>query len=407
MRPAAIAATSARLIRRVARHVKLARTKAKAITAILICSTDGPATGNAPVVTRPTPGNGMMNWDGRMKTVIGQTDNGSTSARHKKAGKDRKMNRCTKEDNWVEKALFPERETREFIDLTPAMTQDETGLPFRYRVDEWLPETRGLKGRWRKGTCLYRDCENQKNKAIAHAIECRKEGITCRIYDEMEKKYLSHFLFIDLTPAMTPEEIESALSGSEGCQDLSDNFLTSARHKKAGKELNMRKFVPCRGGIDEHEHTVYCGCPSQGFGGWVDDSGLFCSCGCQDKIGIDPSIGGSQSQLDLTPAMTPEEIESALSGPEGDSKAVARAIEAAIAETPCPKDESSAMHLAAQVMGSKGGSRKSPAKTRANSANGKKGGWPKGRPRGTRTAGGETPSGVTWPREFTEKDLPF
>ena len=81
--------------------------------------------------------------------------------------------------------------------------------------------------------------------------------------------------------------------------------------------------------------------------------------------------------IDLTPAMTPEEIE------------------AAIAETPCPKDSDTAMRVAASLMGKKGGSRKSPAKTRANSANGKKGGWPKGRPR--RTAGGESQTGTTWP----------
>ena len=53
----------------------------------------GHATGNAPVVTHPIPGDGMMNWDGRMKTEIGQT-NGSfpTSARHKTAGKREKWN---------------------------------------------------------------------------------------------------------------------------------------------------------------------------------------------------------------------------------------------------------------------------------------------------------------------------
>jgi len=104
--------------------------------------------------------------------------------------------------------------------------------------------------------------------------------------------------------------------------------------------------------------------------------------------------------------------------------------------------------LAASIMGSKGGRAKSPAKTRACSKNGKKGGWPKGKPRAHRTAGGEAQTGATWPekelrcpdcgnidhermerhqkygkhlkckscekeflhvafREFTEKDLPF
>jgi len=62
--------------------------------------------------------------------------------------------------------------------------------------------------------------------------------------------------------------------------------------------------------------------------------------------------------IDLTPAMTPEEIESALTG-------------TATTWTP-------------STMGRKGGSRKSPAKTRACSRNGKKGGWPKGKPRGKR-----------------------
>jgi len=102
-----------------------------------------------------------------------------------------------------------------------------------------------------------------------------------------------------------------------------------------------------------------------------------------------PGIGEVQSiedvdEIDLTPAMTPEEVKEAMSGPENDSKAIARALKSA-----------------ASIMGSKGGKAKSQAKTQACSENGKKGGWPKGKPRGSRTAGGKAQTGAIWP----EKEL--
>ena len=90
--------------------------------------------------------------------------------------------------------------------------------------------------------------------------------------------------------------------------------------------------------------------------------------------------------VNLTPAMTPEEIESA------------------IAETPCPKDSDTAMSLAASVMGRKGGLSKSPKKLAAIRKNSKLGGWPKGKPRGPRTAGGEAQAGTTWPQGMEVAD---
>jgi hypothetical protein len=68
-----------------------------------------------------------------------------------------------------------------------------------------------------------------------------------------------------------------------------------------------------------------------------------------------------------------------------------------------PKGNMSEMSMAASIMGRKGGKSKSPAKVAAVRANGKKGGRPR-----KFTAGGETQTGATSPtREFTEKDLPF
>lgn len=128
------------------------------------------------------------------------------------------------------------------------------------------------------------------------------------------------------------------------------------------------------------------------------------------------------NSIDLTPAMTPEEIEADVVRPdpfpsekrpfEASAKMLVEMNPGILSWTP-------------STMGKKGGSRTSPAKTRACSENGKKGGWPKGKPRGPRTAGGEAPGGSTFidmknyksmivvdgygniTREFTKKDLPF
>ena len=111
--------------------------------------------------------------------------------------------------------------------------------------------------------------------------------------------------------------------------------------------------------------------------------------------------------IDLTPAMTPEEIEKAARNERIFASARTmvdeKQIESIIAETPCPKDETEAMRMAAQIMGRKGGKVRSPLKTEKCRENGKKGGAPR-----KFTAGGETPGGATWPtKEFTNDDLPF
>ena len=85
-------------------------------------------------------------------------------------------------------------------------------------------------------------------------------------------------------------------------------------------------------------------------------------CGSLTIDDTDPcSCGYPGKAIDLTPAMTPEEIE---------------AVKKIYIDPDIPWTPS--------TMGKKGGSRKSQAKTRACSRNGKKGGWPKGKPRGKR-----------------------
>jgi len=68
--------------------------------------------------------------------------------------------------------------------------------------------------------------------------------------------------------------------------------------------------------------------------------------------------------IDLSDVMMPEEIESAMNGPEGDSKAIARAIESAEKEY-------------RRKFASAGGSVKSEKKAVAARKNGKKGGRPR------------------------------
>jgi len=117
-----------------------------------------------------------------------------------------------------------------------------------------------------------------------------------------------------------------------------------------------------------------------------------------------------KNQIDLTPAMTPEEIadyETDIIKPAPFPSAK-RPFEDAVKQLMeinpiLIKVDSPALNLAAQIMGKKGGKSKSPAKIAAVRENGKKGGRPR-----KFTAGGETQTGATWPtREFTEKDLPF
>lgn len=92
--------------------------------------------------------------------------------------------------------------------------------------------------------------------------------------------------------------------------------------------------------------------------------------------------------IDLTPAMTPEEIAKSVVLPDNKPSSkkwvqipaetsLADEIESAIAETPCPKDEMEAMNLAARIMGRKGGLSRSPKKIAAVRENAKKGGRPK------------------------------
>jgi len=91
-------------------------------------------------------------------------------------------------------------------------------------------------------------------------------------------------------------------------------------------------------------------------------------CGSLTIDDTDPcSCGYPGKAIDLTPAMTPEEIET-YRGPDTD---FIKRLEEIKPEPWTPS-----------TMGRKGGKAKSPAKTKACSQNGKKGGWPKGKPRG-------------------------
>jgi len=183
-----------------------------------------------------------------------------------------------------------------------------------------------------------------------------------------------HKNIVGIDTAMTLEEIDAAVE-----RDYEE--AATLRKIKPGKGEKMRNLVDteyCRGfALATHKNLNSAAeqicCEAALFNPDSFDDGFF-----------DGSVSAS-GELDLTPAMTPEEIEAA----ERNER---------IFKTAASMVDDKQISLAASLMGKKGGSRKSPAKTRACSKNGKKGGWPKGKPRPPRTAGGEAQGGAIWPK---------